>query len=79
MSRKQKTCICGHNKRAHGYYYGCNKNRCGCQVFKRRKLVHTTSPVSVTEIRTALGISIASYNQTAKEINKEILNGKENK
>ena len=36
MSRKPKTCVCGHNKKAHGYYYGCD--RCGCLVFKPRKL-----------------------------------------
>ena len=35
MSYKRKTCRCGHNKKAHGYYYGCN--RCDCTVFKERK------------------------------------------
>lgn len=29
--RTPKTCICGHNKKAHSYYYGCN--RCSCQKF----------------------------------------------
>ncbi len=37
MAYKRKTCICGHNKKAHGYYFGCKRNRCGCEVFQRKK------------------------------------------
>lgn len=36
----RKTCNCGHNKKCHGYYFGCE--RCACQAFKalpkRKKL-----------------------------------------
>jgi len=30
--KQRKTCKCGHNKKVHGYYYGCD--RCGCQKFR---------------------------------------------
>ena len=30
-----RTCSCGHKKRNHTYYYGCNK--CGCPTFKKSK------------------------------------------
>jgi len=36
MSYKRKTCICGHNKRAHEYYYGCNR----CLSFKKKKSIN---------------------------------------
>jgi hypothetical protein len=35
MSYKRKICRCGHNKRVHGYYFGCS--RCDCQVFHRKQ------------------------------------------
>ena len=31
----KKTCKCGHNKKAHGYYYGCYI--CDCQRFETSK------------------------------------------
>lgn len=35
MGYKRKICICGHNKKAHNYYFGCNK--CECQRFNRKR------------------------------------------
>lgn len=35
MSYKRRTCKCGHNKKAHEYYFGCR--RCNCSRFRRKK------------------------------------------
>lgn len=36
MAYKRKTCICGHNKKAHSYFWGCNKCKGKCASFKRK-------------------------------------------